>query len=91
MNDLIDDVIATGRCEFNADVAVPLPCTVFLRLMGLPLADLDLFLRFKDGIIRPQATSSEQRRRWRGPPVPRSTSTSNAWSPSGGPIRRTTC
>ena len=34
---------------------MPLPCTVFLRLMGLPLEDLDLFLRFKDGIIRPEA------------------------------------
>jgi cytochrome P450 len=61
VNDLIDDFVDTGRCEFNADVAVPLPCTVFLRLMGLPLEDLDLFLRFKDGIIRPQATSGEQR------------------------------
>jgi cytochrome P450 len=29
--------------------------------MGLPLEDLDLFLRFKDGIIRPEATTGEQR------------------------------
>ncbi len=55
VTDLIDDFVDTGSCEFNAAVAVPLPCTVFLRLMGLPLEDLDLFLRFKDGIIRPPA------------------------------------
>jgi cytochrome P450 len=34
---------------------------VFLRLMGLPLEDLDLFLEFKDGIIRPEATDAEGR------------------------------
>jgi cytochrome P450 len=61
VNDLIDEVVDTGSCEFNAHIAVPLPCTVFLRLMGLPLEDLDLFLRFKDGIIRPHATTAEER------------------------------
>ncbi len=58
VTDLIDDFVDSGTCEFNAAVAVPLPCTVFLRLMGLPLDDLDLFLRFKDGIIRPQAETT---------------------------------
>jgi cytochrome P450 len=61
VNDLIDAVVDAGRCEFNTDVAVPLPCTVFLRLMGLPLDDLDLFLGFKDGIIRPEADTLETR------------------------------
>ncbi len=60
--ELIDGFVDTGTCEFNAAVAVPLPCTVFLRLMGLPLADLDLFLRFKDGIIRPDATTPAEGR-----------------------------
>lgn len=55
VTDLIDEFVDGGACEFNAAVAIPLPCTVFLRLMGLPLEDLDLFLRFKDGIIRPAA------------------------------------
>ena len=53
--ELIDSFVDAGACEFNSAVAIPLPCTVFLRLMGLPLEDLDLFLRFKDGIIRPEA------------------------------------
>jgi cytochrome P450 len=61
VNDLIDTFADTGRCEFNGDVAVPLPCTVFLELMGLPLEDLDLFLGFKDGIIRPHARTAEER------------------------------
>src|SRR6478609_3647221 len=61
VNDLIDAFVDTGHCEFNADVAVPLPCTVFLRLMGLPLDDLELFLGFKDGIIRPEADTLESR------------------------------
>ena len=60
--ELIDGFVDTGTCEFNAAVAVPLPCTVFLRLMGLPLADLDLFLRFKDGIIRPDAATPAEGR-----------------------------
>lgn len=51
---LIDAFEARGHCEFNQEFAVPLPCTAFLRLMGLPQADLPLFLRLKDGIIRPQ-------------------------------------
>jgi cytochrome P450 len=52
-NQLIDDFIDAGECEFNSSFAIPLPCTVFLRLLGLPLEDLDLFLEFKDNIIRP--------------------------------------
>ena len=47
-------------CEFNSQFAVPYPCTVFLRLMGLPQADLDLFLEMKDGIIRPTAPTLEE-------------------------------
>ncbi|HET6874972.1 MAG TPA: cytochrome P450 [Acidimicrobiales bacterium] len=52
VNELIDRFIESGRCELLADFAVPLPCTVFLRLLGLPLEDLELFLEIKEGIIR---------------------------------------
>jgi cytochrome P450 len=61
VGELLDAVVGAGGCEFNAAVAIPLPCTVFLELMGLPLEDLDLFLRFKDGIIRPEAATLEER------------------------------
>jgi cytochrome P450 len=52
-NALIDGFIASGGCEFDQAFAVPLPCTAFLSLMGLPQSELPFFLRCKDGIIRP--------------------------------------
>jgi cytochrome P450 len=54
---LVDQFAARGSCDFHEEFAVPLPCTVFLRLMGLPIEDLDLFLAMKDGIIRPPGTT----------------------------------
>jgi cytochrome P450 len=51
---LIDRFIADGRCEFDEQFAIPLPCSAFLSLVGLPREELDLFLELKDGIIRPQ-------------------------------------
>ena len=56
---LIDGFEADGGCEFNQSFAVPLPCSAFLSLMGLPQSDLPLFLRLKDGIIRPQSQLEE--------------------------------
>lgn len=52
-NDLIDAFIDDGSCEFDTAFAIPLPCTAFLDLLGLPSSDLGLFLELKDGIIRP--------------------------------------
>jgi cytochrome P450 len=51
--DLIDAFVTDGRVELNDAFAVPLPCTVFLALLGLPSDDLPTFLRIKDDIIRP--------------------------------------
>jgi cytochrome P450 len=59
-NQLIDDFVDDGECEFNSAFAIPLPCTVFLRLLGLPLEDLDLFLEFKNNIIRPGTTDQHE-------------------------------
>jgi cytochrome P450 len=58
-NQLIDDFIHAGECEFNRAFAIPLPCTVFLRLLGLPFEDLDLFLELKDNIIRPNGAAAQ--------------------------------
>ncbi len=60
VNQIVDRFAAKGSCDFHEDFAVPLPCTVFLRLMGLPLADLDMFLEMKDGIIRPPGATQEE-------------------------------
>jgi cytochrome P450 len=52
-NRLIDAFFERGECELDREFAVPLPCTAFLSLMGLPQAELPRFLRIKDMIIRP--------------------------------------
>jgi cytochrome P450 len=62
VNELIDGFEARGECELSDEFAIPLPCTVFLALMGLPLEDLDLFLRFKDDIIRPVGDTPDDAR-----------------------------
>jgi cytochrome P450 len=36
-NELIDNVIDQGHCDFIPDIAEPLPVQVFLKMMGLPL------------------------------------------------------
>jgi cytochrome P450 len=65
VNRTIDGFIDRGECEFHGEFAVPYPCTVFLRLFGLPQSDLDMFLGLKDGIIRPASASFEEAQRVR--------------------------
>src|ERR1700758_1623660 len=62
VNEMIDRFADRGECDFHEDFAVPLPCTVFLQLLGLPLEDLDKFLVWKDGVIRPEGDSGFDRR-----------------------------
>src|SRR6201990_1565481 len=57
VNEMIDRFAHRGECDFHEEFAVPLPCTVFLQLLGLPLTDLDQFLGGKDGVIRPEGGS----------------------------------
>ena len=57
VNQMIDRFADRGECDFHAEFAVPLPCTVFLKLLGLPLEDLDKFLVWKDGVIRPEGAA----------------------------------
>jgi cytochrome P450 len=52
-NQLIDAFADRGECEFDEAFAIPLPCTAFLSLFGLPASELPVFLELKDGIIRP--------------------------------------
>jgi cytochrome P450 len=39
-DELIDKVRAKGSCEFMSEIAEPLPVTVFLKMLGLPLGRL---------------------------------------------------
>ncbi|MDT5012781.1 MAG: hypothetical protein QOH57_4398 [Mycobacterium sp.] len=54
VNEMIDAFADRGECDFHEEFAVPLPCSVFLGLLGLPLEDLDKFLVWKDDVIRPE-------------------------------------
>jgi cytochrome P450 len=53
VNELMDAFIDDGSCEFTTALAEPLPSSVFLRLLGLPVSELAMFLKMKDGILRP--------------------------------------
>jgi cytochrome P450 len=52
-NQLIDGFIEAGEVEFGDAFAIPLPCTVFLALMGLPQDHLPRLLDIKNNLIRP--------------------------------------
>jgi cytochrome P450 len=58
---LVDAVVDEGGCDFNRAIAEPFPSTVFLGLLGLPVSRTDEFLELKNGIIRPPATTPEER------------------------------
>lgn len=51
-NEFIDAFIGRGECDYAEEYAVPLPCSVFLQIMGLPLEDLPHFLRLKELMLR---------------------------------------
>ena len=53
-NQLIDQFIDKGRCEFTKDFGRPLPVFVFLDLMGLPQAMLDTFVGWAIGLLHAQ-------------------------------------
>ncbi len=62
VNELIDDLQGCERAELYSQLCVPLPCTVFLNLVGLPVEDLAYINQLKENVIRPQlkATSDEE-------------------------------
>mgnify|MGYP001408862236 FL=1 len=61
VSDLVETVADTGGCNFHAAVSEPLPSTVFLELLGLPVSRAAEFIALKDGIIRPEARTPEER------------------------------
>ena len=60
VNELIDGFIDDGSCEFTTALAEPLPSSVFLRLLGLPVSELAMFLEMKNGILRPAGNDLEE-------------------------------
>lgn len=51
-NEFIDRFIGRGECDYADEYAVPLPCTVFMKIMGFPLDQLDLFVDLKERYLR---------------------------------------
>jgi cytochrome P450 len=58
---LVDAVADDGRCNFHHAIAEPLPTTVFLQLLGLPVSRAKEFIALKDGIIRPPVRTPQER------------------------------
>jgi len=50
-NDLIDEVIDKGECEFTTAYGRPLPVSIFLDLMGLPQDMRDTFVDWAVGLL----------------------------------------
>ncbi len=59
VRELIDRFAPRGTCDFHEELATPLPSAVFLALMGLPPADLPLFLLWRDDTIRPDVAPGD--------------------------------
>ena len=61
VSDLVEAVADDRGCNFHAAMSEPLPSTVFLELLGLPVSRAAEFIALKDGIIRPPAPTPEER------------------------------
>jgi cytochrome P450 len=60
-DELIDGFIDNGEVELFGALCQPIPSTIFITMLGLPVSDLDYFLQFKDYAIRaPGETIEEQ-------------------------------
>src|SRR5690606_561161 len=59
-NHFMDAFVDRGSCHFTDELATPFPSAIFLGLMGLPWEELDTFLRFKEGILRPEGSGPEE-------------------------------
>lgn len=59
VNELIDTFARRGNCDFHEEFATPLPSTIFLLLMGLPHADLPVFLQWRDNTVRPDVAPGD--------------------------------
>jgi cytochrome P450 len=58
---LIDAIVAQGgRCDVVPELATPFPSQVFLTLFGLPMADRDRLVKWKDAILQFTDPSSSE-------------------------------
>jgi cytochrome P450 len=54
VRDWADRAVPTGACDFVQSFAQPMPVDLFLRMMGLPLDQRDMFMPWVRGVFRPE-------------------------------------
>jgi cytochrome P450 len=59
--ELVDGIAGKGLCDFMTEFAQKFPTTIFLRLMGLPLGELDQFLEWEHAILHSSVEDEESR------------------------------
>jgi cytochrome P450 len=59
-NALIDAFAEAGSADLMPSLCGPLPTYLFIDLLGLPDADLPVFLDFKESVVRPQGATEEE-------------------------------
>jgi cytochrome P450 len=50
-NEMVNEVIQTGRMDLIKDLAYPLPVRIIAELLGLPIEDHDRFKRWADDLV----------------------------------------
>ena len=95
-NELIDRFVDRGTADVYREWCEPLPGTVFIRILGLPLDDLPNFLRFKNMVLGNEFASLAIRRGDGTSRTTRSSGSSNtsiatSTSEWRAPTRVTTC
>jgi cytochrome P450 len=59
INEILDEVAPRGQCDYVADVALRFPNTIFMEIMGLPVADAATFQGWETAILHVGNSSSE--------------------------------
>ena len=59
--DLINKFRGNGACDFYSDLAAIFPTTIFLQIMGLPIAQLPDFMKWEAQILHATAESDPDR------------------------------
>jgi len=57
--ELIEGLVALGECDFIADFSLRFPTAVFLEIMGLPVDELDMMLKWELAILHPEGDDLE--------------------------------
>ncbi len=58
-SEILDRVAGQGECDYVADVALLFPNTIFMEIMGLPVADAAQFQSWETDILHTGATGNE--------------------------------